>query len=267
MNNRKSRLFSKKDKLNLFLILCIALFAIFAIYIVSVPKKTDVARTNISNSEIAQNDNIFDKELDVNGSVIDNAVQVKDQDLQKKNEETQDKEAVNRNEMVSSNSIQESKNLNISQIEIEDAVQVSNDSNITFVSPVDGNIIRDYTSDTIFSKTLNTWRTKEGIDFKAEVGTPVMAVLDGTVEKIDNDLTERGQYIVIKHDGGFKTVYTNLDEEVKVVSGQKIRKGEVIASIGNSAGNYSNEDYGSHFNFIMYLNNEEVNPSEYIKFK
>ena len=149
----------------------------------------------------------------------------------------------------------------------EESAQVSTSGNISFVSPVEGAVIREYTNDTIYSKTLNTWRTREGIDFKAEIGSPVVSVLDGVVEKIDNDLTERGEYIVIKHEDGFKTMYTNLDEEVKVVIGQNVRKGEVIATVGNSSGNYSNEDYGAHLNFVMYLNNEEVNPSEYINFK
>lgn len=149
----------------------------------------------------------------------------------------------------------------------EEVAQVSSNKSITFVSPVEGSLIRGYTTDTIYSKTLNSWRTREGIDLKAEKGTNVVSVLDGVVEKIDNDLTERGQYIVINHDGGFKTIYTNLDDEVKVVSGQKVKQGEVIGKVGNSSGNYSNEDYGTHLNFVMYLNNEEVNPAEYLKLK
>lgn len=320
MNNyRKSKIFGKKEKFNLFLLVGIALTVIVIMYFSSKPTKVKESQRGFGKAELSQNDGKFQQELNINdnNNVIDNAIQVKE-DINKKEEsniknnqnnskndlakidnskDVAVKSDNNKNTVVqndkSKNDVAETSksnevvektndkadttktNLNKEEVSTKDlaknesneAAQVSSPSNISFAIPVEGNVIRDFTTDTVFSKTLNTWRTREGIDFKAELGSKVVSVLDGVVEKIDNDLTERGQYIVIKHDDGFKTVYTNLDEEVKVVNGQKVRKGEVIATVGNTSGNYSNEDYGSHFNFVMYINNEEVNPSDYIKLK
>lgn len=305
-NYRKSKIFGKKEKFNLVLLVGISLAVILIMYFSSKPAKMKDSKREFGKAELYQNDGKVQQELNINDNgVIDNAIQVKDdskkdfdnsnrtnnsvskKDLAKTNDvngivksDENVKEVANSNvkegeqkitnksdEVQKNSTTNQETNKNVVKEDSEKTTQVSNPSNISFVIPVEGNVIREFTTDTVFSKTLNTWRTREGIDFKAELGAPVVAVLDGVVEKIDNDLTERGEYIVIKHDDGFKTVYTNLDEEVKVVNGQKVRKGEVIATVGNTSGNYSNEDYGSHFNFVMYLNNEEVNPSEYINFK
>lgn len=269
-NYRKSKIFGRKEKINLFVFMCIVLFAIFVIYL-TMPSKTNQVQNQLSGNEVAKNSIEQNKNLNIDDSTMENALQVNEDSNLNKNEA---EDLSNTNNIASNNSIglDSIQSQGRAEGEVvaetsEESEQVSTKGNITFGVPVEGSLIREYTTDTVYSKTLNTWRTREGIDFKAEVGTSVMSVLDGVIEKIDNDLTERGQYIVIKHEDGFKTVYTNLDDEVKVVNGQKVKKGEVIASVGQSSGNYSNEDYGSHLNFIMYLNNEEVNPSEYINFK
>ena len=280
-NYRKSRLFGKKEKTNLFIFVCVSLFIILAIYLIGTRLTVGTSSNDLSINQVSNNNTDFNKELDVNDNnsenVIDNAIQVKDDskldtnlenslnnigDLEQKDTVSSElNEEVNNEVLNNKSDVAKEGNSDSSE------VPVSSSNGIEFAKPIDGEIIREYANDTIFSKTLNSWRTREGVDFKAPIGTSVVSVLDGVVEKIDNDLTERGNYIVIKHDDGFKTIYSNLDEEVKVVSGQKVKKSEVIAMVGNSSGNYSNEDYGAHLNFSMYLNNEEVDPAEYIKFK
>ena len=295
-NYRKSKIFGKKEKFNLVLLVGISLVVVLIMYFSSKPTKVKDSQRGFGRAELSQNNEKFQQELNINdNNVVDNAIQVKEdsnkkdnnankKDLSKENisnivsKSNQDvkevaksnvKEAeqkiTNKSDEVQKNpNTIQATNKNVVKDDSEKTTQVSTSSNISFAIPVEGNVIREFTTDTVFSKTLNTWRTREGIDFKADLGAPVVAVLDGVVEKIDNDLTERGEHIVIKHEDGFKTVYTNLDEEVKVVNGQKVKKGEVIATVGNTSGNYSNKDYGSHLNFVMYLNNEEVNSSEYM---
>lgn len=273
MNNyRKSKIFGRKEKINLFVLMSIVLFAIFVIYL-SMPSKTNQENNQLSGSEVAKNSIEQNQNLNIDDNTMENALQVKEDSNSNLNK-NEAEDLNNKNDIVKNDSLelentqlQNETESKVTAQNSEEVEQVSSKESITFGAPVEGSLIREYTNDTVYSKTLNTWRTREGIDFKAEIGTSVMSVLDGVVEKIDNDLTERGQYIVIKHDNGFKTVYTNLDDEIKVVNGQRVKKGEVIASVGQTSGNYSNEDYGTHFNFIMYLNNEEVNPSKYINFK
>lgn len=294
-NSKKSNIFRKKQTLNIGIFICVAIALSLVIYFTNVPVDNSTSQVNNNETKIAQNGS-FDNELDINEKSKDNAVQVNNQDKVNKTELTEevasnnvDNTKSNIDNSANTNNLDKGESQTISQkdeskvslnessnssdvvekaSQDEEIAQVSSTGNITFSSPLEGGtLIREYTTDTIYSKTLNTWRTREGVDLKAENGTPVVSILDGVVEKIDNDLTEKGQYIVIKHDNGFKSVYTNLDEEVKVVNGQHVRKGEIIASVGDSSGNYSNEDYGAHLNFIMYLNNEEVDPAEYIKFE
>lgn len=293
-NSKRSNIFRKKQTINIGIFICVAIVLSLVIYFTNVSIDNNTSQANNNDKKISQNGN-FDNQLEINEKSKENAIQVQ-HDNTDKVEATQEvvsnntentKPSIDNSSVitnvdksdaqtttkknegeVSMNQTNDSSSVGEKNPQQEESAQVSSTSNITFSSPVEGgSLIREYTTDTIYSKTLNTWRTREGVDVKVENGTPVVSILDGVVEKIDNDLTEKGQYIVIKHDNGFKSVYTNLDEEVKVVNGQKVRKGEIIASVGNSSGNYSNEDYGSHLNFIMYLNNEEVNPAEYIKFE
>lgn len=72
----------------------------------------------------------------------------------------------------------------------------------------------------------------EGIDIKADIGTPVKAAEDGIVEKISEDKI-LGTYIILDHGSDFKTLYGQLDS-VKVEKGQKIKRGQVVATVGES---------------------------------
>lgn len=289
MNNlKRTKIFGKKEKINLFVFIGVAIVLALIIYFSNSSFTNNYSDGN--KTQVAD-DGKFNEELNINESNMDNALQVNNISGDTKNENVsnasnnQEVKDILGKDTISDNSgsLDKSSNTDVAtnlndnkkdsvnnevvDVDLdEDNTQVSA-STLTFSNPVEGSLIREYSVDTIYSKTLNTWRTRDGVDLKADKGASVVSVLDGVVEKIDNDLTEKGQYIVIKHDNGFKSMYTNLDEEIKVVNGQKVRKGEIIATVGNSSGNYSNEDYGSHLNFVMYLNNEEVNPADYINFK
>lgn len=81
---------------------------------------------------------------------------------------------------------------------------------LSFTKPVDGEIMRDYAKDNlIYSETLKEWVTHMGIDIKAEKTTVVKSAEDGTVKSIKND-PRYGLTIVIEHEDGFQTVYSNL---------------------------------------------------------
>ncbi|MDX8348490.1 LysM peptidoglycan-binding domain-containing M23 family metallopeptidase [Cognatiyoonia sp. IB215446] len=90
-----------------------------------------------------------------------------------------------------------------------------------FVAPVQGSIIRGYAPG-----------SNEGIDFGVPAGTSVQAAGSGTVAAVTTDTTG-GSIVVIKHDDGLLTVYTQMNaltvsKNDTVSSGQKI--GEVRAA-------------------------------------
>ncbi len=70
---------------------------------------------------------------------------------------------------IATNLIEDKKDLvNKEVVDVDldkDNVQVSA-STLTFSSPVEGSLIREYSVDTMYSKTLNTWRTRDGVDLK-----------------------------------------------------------------------------------------------------
>ncbi len=99
-----------------------------------------------------------------------------------------------------------------------------------------------------------------GIDFVAPRGSSVVASASGVVTLIRKSDLQMGDgnQIEIDHGNGFKTRYKHLGEIV-VKSGQKIKKGAVIASIGMSGGSIS-----PHVHFEVIRNNKLVDPITYL---
>ena len=59
---------------------------------------------------------------------------------------------------------------------------------IIMQQPVSGAVLNDYSGDNlVYSKTMQDWRTHNGIDFAANEGDDVLAAADGTVEAITDN--------------------------------------------------------------------------------
>jgi len=74
----------------------------------------------------------------------------------------------------------------------------------------------------------------EGITIRAEEGTPVRAVLSGTVEYAQwfNGLGF-GKLVVLNHGNGYRSFYAHLSD-FAVKEGQQVRKGQVIGTVGST---------------------------------
>jgi len=72
----------------------------------------------------------------------------------------------------------------------------------------------------------------DGIDISAPRGTPVRAAADGEVVYSDS-LRGYGNVIIVRHRDGFATVYAH-NERNEVRTGQRVRRGEVIGTVGDS---------------------------------
>lgn len=134
---------------------------------------------------------------------------------------------------------------------------------LKFEAPVSGEITKDFTMDTLsYSKTLEEWTTHPGIDIRADKTTVVLASEAGIIESIKND-PRYGITITIKHDNGFKTVYSNLLTTEFVKENEEVEKGQTIATIGESSSFEISDD--SHLHFEMYKDGNLVNPTIYLK--
>ena len=143
-------------------------------------------------------------------------------------------------------------------------VQTTNqDKGPSFIKPVQGDIIKEFAKDQlIYSNTLEEWTTHMGVDIKAEEGTEVVATENGTIKSIKND-PRYGFVITIEHEDGYQSVYSNLQTSEDVVEGEKIEKGQVIATVGKTAAFESKEE--SHLHFEMLKDYNQVNPMEFIQ--
>ncbi len=122
-------------------------------------------------------------------------------------------------------------------------------------------ILRDYSQMAIYSKSTDDWRAHQGIDYKAEKGSDVLSVYDGTVTNIYEDKLW-GNCIEIIHTGNILGIYRNLSKDILVKVNQKVSGGQAIGKVGNSASIEKAEE--PHLHFELWMNGEAINPSSFV---
>lgn len=220
--------------------------------------------TNTNNLEVldteklGQQNNIITEEVSI---PMDKTVkQVEDET------NTVNKIAINTSNMENINSNSANKNNNESNKTSAKTKETSNNNvkteinkEISFIRPVDGDIIKEFSKDNlIFSETLNEWTTHNGVDLRAEKTEIVKASAAGVVKSIKND-PRYGLSVTIEHENGYKTIYANLLTSEFVVEGEKVEQGQTIGTVGNTAVFESSQE--PHLHFEILKDNEYVNPS------
>lgn len=113
---------------------------------------------------------------------------------------------------------------------------------------------------TIVSKfgTIGKGRANDGINIKAARGTAVKAADAGTVAYAGNELKGFGNLILVRHNDGWITAYAHNDR-LLVKKGQKVRRGEKIATVGATGGVNSPQ-----LHFEIRAGKKAVNPVAYL---
>ena len=96
-----------------------------------------------------------------------------------------------------------------------------------------------------------------GIDFSAPTGTPVYATADGVIDRVRVRFSGYGKFIEIDHGFGYRTRYAHL-HEFNVKEGQKVKRGELIAYVGNTG-----MSTASHLHYEVLKNGKKINPIHY----
>lgn len=136
-------------------------------------------------------------------------------------------------------------------------------ADISFSKPVEGEIVKEFAQDNlIYSNTLEEWTTHTGIDIKADKTTVVKAAEAGMVKSIKND-PRYGLTIVIEHQNGFQTVYSNLLTSEFVVEGENVEKGQSLGTVGNTAAFEIADE--PHLHFEILKDSVAVDPAIYLK--
>ena len=99
-----------------------------------------------------------------------------------------------------------------------------------------------------------------GLDFRARKGTRVYASKSGTIIR-SGWRSSYGNYVLIKHVGGFETLYGHL-YIIRVRNKQYVKKGQIIALSGNTG-----RSTGPHLHFEIRKNGKNVNPIHYLNFR
>ena len=130
------------------------------------------------------------------------------------------------------------------------------------VDPLVGETLAAFSMDElIYSETLGDWRTHDGMDIAAPIGTQVCAASLGTVTDVrDDDLM--GTTVVIAHDDGCDTIYANLQAMPAVAVGDEVTAGQVIGSVGKTA--LGESALPSHLHFAVTRDGEFIDPMTYL---
>ena len=180
-------------------------------------------------------------------------------DLLIKNNENNKNEKEEKPDATKNNNVKE----NTATENVTNVEQVEKTKDPTFVNPVDGEKIKDYSSDNlVYSVTLDEWTTHLGIDYKSEKTDIVKASADGKIKSIKND-PRYGLTVVIEHTNGFESVYSNLLTAEFITVGEEVKQGQTIATVGNTA-RFEIADE-THLHFEIKQNGENVDPNIYLK--
>lgn len=102
----------------------------------------------------------------------------------------------------------------------------SKSSDVLFSWPVKGEVIKKYGKQ-------SDGKFYDAINIRANLGTPILAAMDGEVAYAGNELKGYGNIIIIKHNSGWLSIYGYCDK-INVKVKDKVTKGQVIATVGRT---------------------------------
>ena len=100
-------------------------------------------------------------------------------------------------------------------------------------------------------------RLHEGLDLAAPLGTEVYAAGDGVVTEVGEDPIY-GKYIVIKHGGGWVSLYGHL-QRVGINLRSSVKSGMLIGWVGSTG-----QSTGPHLHFELRQNGKAQDPDKYL---
>lgn len=98
----------------------------------------------------------------------------------------------------------------------------------------------------------------EGLDFMAELGTPIYAAAGGIVISAEQT-PDYGKIVKIDHGSGLETRYAHASK-LLVKAGERVRKGQIIAEVGSTG-----RSTGPHLHYEIRLAGNPLDPRKYLK--
>ena len=96
----------------------------------------------------------------------------------------------------------------------------------------------------------------DGIDFIADMGTPVLAAAAGEVVTAEFD-PKYGYHVILQHDSSYTTLYAHLSE-LRVAAGDIAEAGTEIGTVGSTG-----LSTGPHLHLELRKDGQPVDPADY----
>lgn len=222
---------------------------------------TQNENTESASTEIGKSVNESENELKAQNNMVNNTVNNMITNSMTSNNTTSKNTETKTNNVLTTNKINTNTTTETNS-KAEGKVEEKN-VELNFAKPVDGEIVRDFAVDSlVYSDTLQEWTTHTGIDIKADKTTVVKSAEAGIVKTIKND-PRYGLTVIVEHENGFQTVYSNLLTSEFVVEGEKVEKGQSLGTVGNTAAFEIADE--PHLHFEILKDSVQVDPNIYLK--
>ncbi len=222
---------------------------------------TQNENTESASTEIGKSVNESENELKAQNNMVNNTANNMITNSMTSNNTTSKNTETKTNNVLTTNNINTNTTTETNS-KAEGKVEEKN-VELNYAKPVDGEIVRDFAVDSlVYSDTLQEWTTHTGIDIKADKTTVVKSAEAGIVKTIKND-PRYGLTVIVEHENGFQTVYSNLLTSEFVVEGEKVEKGQSLGTVGNTAAFEIADE--PHLHFEILKDSVQVDPNIYLK--
>ena len=202
---------------------------------------------------VARNSKVFNGKAPV--AIIDSEVKPTDSSVENK------VQGPTNATQVKDNSIdQKTKTAQVEIKPVVPAVQTAAVPVLSFVKPVAGTLLLGFSElspiEPADSNTIQSIETVNGMYINCKIGQDVFSSESGVVVDSKSAINY-GQVLTIKHENGYKTVYGNLSETQNVKVGDKVVRGQKIATVGKTSNHYpSYKALNDGFIYFQVLKND-----------
>jgi len=128
--------------------------------------------------------------------------------------------------------------------------------NSAFIAPLESKITSDFGKARVYNDSLQGYHS--GTDYRADVGTPIVAANDGVVALVGERFYSGGT-VLIDHGQGIYTCYFHMSK-FDVKKGQEVKKSQLLGLSGASG-----RVTGPHLHFAVRINKVQVDPLQFIE--
>ena len=144
-------------------------------------------------------------------------------------------------------------------LENDETEESDKPAKILSVAPVKGEVLQEFSvTELSYNPTTRDWRLHDAVDIAAQ-GQTVRACMAGTVTGVYDDAF-LGTTVVLRHDGGYESRYSNLTAMPTVKVGESVIAGQTIGAVGETAILEANQE--PHLHFQLLKNGAAVDPRE-----